>query len=283
MQIKMKYEEIMREVDVRIAAIDLKGKNIIEDSKAILLFLKEKLIELKLTILSESFEDETEEITFFKYQKPLLLGRLMFFYKILHIESNCPPCMELTDDYYRKQQEEQKLFFDRIVGFYQYYRSGATYRDRYYFLREKQEICPETELFLFEDEPEFSTGYDRLVARIIAMEMLYAYLTSRRRALAQETTGMQVSALVKEYHWTDKKAAAVELIYAIHAAGSVDNGQVDIIELAELFEIVFHIELGDVYRTFIHMRERKNSRTVYLDLLRERIQRKMDETDDKPL
>lgn len=199
MQIKMKYEEIMREVDVRIAAIDLKGKNIIEDSKAILLFLKEKLIELKLTILSESFEDETEEITFFKYQKPLLLGRLMFFYKVLHIESNCPPCMELTDDYYRKQQEEQKLFFDRIVGFYQYYRSGATYRDRYYFLREKQEICPETELFLFEDEPEFSTGYDRLVARIIAMEMLYAYLTSRRRALAQETTGIQVSALVKLY------------------------------------------------------------------------------------
>lgn len=283
MQIKMKYEDIMQEVDVRIAAIDLKGKNIIEDSKAILLFLKKKLIELKLAILSESFKDETEEITFFKYQKPLLLGRLMFFYKILHIESNCPPCMELTDDYYRKQQEEQKLFFDRIVGFYQYYRSGATYRDRYYFLREKREICPETELFLFEEEPEFSTGYDRLVARIIAMEMLYAYLTSRRRALAQETTGMQVSALVKEYHWTDKKAAAVELIYAIHAAGSVDNGQVDIIELAELFEIVFHIELGDVYRTFIHMRERKNSRTVYLDLLRERIQRKMDETDDKPL
>lgn len=273
----------MREVDVRIATIDLKGKNIIEDSKAILLFLKDKLIELKLTILSESFKDETEEITFFKYQKPLLLGRLIFFYKVLHIESNCPPCMELTNEYYRKQQEEQKLFFDRIVGFYQYYRSGATYRDRYYFLREKREICPETDLFLFEDEPEFSTGYDGLVARILAMEMLYAYLTSRKRILTQEATEMQVAALVKEYHWTDKKAAMVELIYAIHAAGSVDNGQVDIIELANLFEIVFHIDLGDIYRTFIHMRERKNSRTVYLDLLKERIQRKMDETDDKPL
>lgn len=283
MQIKIKYEEIMREVDVHVAAIDLKGKNIIEESKAILLFLKDKLIELKLTILSESFKDETEEITFFKYQKPLLLGRLIFFYKVLHIESNCPPCMELTNEYYRKQQEEQKLFFDRIVGFYQYYRSGATYRDRYYFLREKREICPETDLFLFEDEPEFSTGYDGLVARILAMEMLYAYLTSRKRILTQEATEMQVAALVKEYHWTDKKAAMVELIYAIHAAGSVDNGQVDIIELANLFEIVFHIDLGDIYRTFIHMRERKNSRTVYLDLLKERIQRKMDETDDKPL
>lgn len=283
MQIKIKYEEIMREVDVRIAAIDLKGKNIIEDSKAILLFLKEKLVELKQTILSEQFKDEAEEITFFKHQKPLLLGRLIFYYKILHIESNCPPCMELMTDYYRKQQKEQKLFFDRIVGFYQYYRSGATYRDRYYFLREKREICPETELFLFEEEPEFSTGYDGLVARILAMEMLYAYLTSRKRALTQEATEIQFSSLLKEHHWTDKKAAAVELIYALHAAGSIDNGQIDIIELANLFEIVFHIELDDLYRTFIHMRERKNSRTVYLDHLKEKIQKRMDETDDKPL
>ena len=277
----------MREVDRRVSAIDLNGKNIIEESKEILLFLKDKLIELKQSVLSEPFGDEAEEIVFFKYQKPLLLGRLMFFYKVLHIESHCPPCTELADDYYRKQQEGQKLFFDRIVGFYQYYRSGATYRDRYYFLREKREISPEvspeTDLFLFEEEPEFSTGYDKLVARITAMEMLYAYLTSRRRMLTQEAEGRQIQSLVKEHRWTDKKTAAVELIYAIHAAGSVDNGQIDIVELANLFEIVFHVELGDVYRLFINMRERKNSRTAYLDYLKEKIQKRMDETDDKPL
>lgn len=110
MQIKIKYEEIMREVDARIAAIDLNGRNIIEECKAVLPFLKDKLSELKQGVLLEPFGEETEEITFFKYQKPLLLGRLMFFYKVLHIESNCPPCAELADDYYRKQQEEQNCF-----------------------------------------------------------------------------------------------------------------------------------------------------------------------------
>lgn len=273
----------MREVDRRTSSIDLNGKNIMEESKDILPFLKDKLIELKQGVLSEPFGDETEEITFFKYQKPLLLGQLMFFYKVLHIESHCPPCMELADDYYRKQQETQKLFFERIVSFYQYYRSGATYRDRYYFLRERREISPEvspeTDLFLFEEEPEFSTGYDRLVARITAMEMLYAYLTARRRALTRKAEEVQLQSLVKEHRWTDKKTAAVELIYAIHAAGSIDNGQIDIIELANLFEIVFHVDLGDVYRLFINMRERKNSRTVYLDYLKEKIQKRMDETD----
>lgn len=136
-------------------------------------------------------------------------------------------------------------------------------------------------MFLFEEEPEFSTGYDRLVARITAMEMLYAYLTARRHVLTRENEETEILPLLQEHHWTDKKTAAVELIYAIQAAGSVDNGQIDIIELANLFEIVFHIDLGDVYRLFINMRERKNSRTVYLDYLKEKVLKRMDETDGK--
>lgn len=275
------YEKIVQETNSRIANIDLNGENLIDDCKEAILFLKDKIAELKQEFLSQPFTDENEEIKFFKYQKPVLMGRLMYFYKVLHIESNCPPCTELADDYYQRQQEELKLFFDRIICFYQYYRSGATYRDRYYFLRGTQEISPEAELFLFDEEAEFSTGYDRIVARIMAMEMLYAYLTARKRSLIRQVEEKQASPLLKEHHWTDKKTAAVELIYAIHAAGSVDNGQIDIIELANLFEIVFHIDLGDVYRLFINMRERKNSRTVYLDYLKEKIQKRMDETDDK--
>ena len=124
---------------------------------------------------------------------------------------------------------------------------------------------------------DFSTGYDRLIARIVATEMLYAYLTARRKAGEQGEE--QSMSLLREYHWTDKKAAAIELIYAIHSARSVDNGQVDIIELVSLFEIVFHIDLGDAYRVFAGMRSRKMSRTVYLDELKEKLLRRMDESD----
>ena len=46
-----------------------------------------------------------------------------------------------------------------------------------------------------------------------------------------------------------------------------------------LFEKMFHIDLGDVYHTFISMRNRKNSRTAYLDQMKERLLKRMDETD----
>ena len=42
---QIKCEEMIREVDNRIAAIDLNGNHIIRDCKTMLLFLKEKLPE----------------------------------------------------------------------------------------------------------------------------------------------------------------------------------------------------------------------------------------------
>ena len=109
---------MMREVDNHISTIDLNGTHIIDECKTTILFLKEKLTGLKAFVQSVPFNEEAEEIDFFKNKKPALLGRLMYFYKVLQIESNRPPCGELADDYYRRQQEELKLFFDRYVSFY---------------------------------------------------------------------------------------------------------------------------------------------------------------------
>ena len=138
----------MQLVDIQMADIELNKKDIIPDCRTMIHLLKEKLTEMKVFLQSHPFENEADEITFFKFQKPTLLGRLIYFHKILRIESQCPLDIGELDKYYEKQQEEQKLFFDRHVAFFQYYRSGSTYRDTHYFLRGRQEdvidvdICP---------------------------------------------------------------------------------------------------------------------------------------------
>ena len=128
---------------------------------------------------------------------------------------------------------------------------------------------------MLEEDSVMSTGYDLLAARLIAVEMLLGCL-NRKILLAVEGPD---TVQEKEHHWTDRKAAAVELIYGIWAMGSVDSGKASIVELVMLFEQIFHIDLGDVYHTFISMRNRKNSRTAYLDQMREQLLKRMDETD----
>lgn len=66
---------MMREVDGKVSAIELNGENIIEDCKTVVVYLKKKLSELRTYMEAHPFRNEAEEIDFFKYRKPALLGR----------------------------------------------------------------------------------------------------------------------------------------------------------------------------------------------------------------
>ena len=275
---------MMQEIDSRLVAIDFNGKKrqeIVSDCKEVICFLKEKLNELKTFMQTHSFEGEAEEITFFKQQKPALVGRLMYYHKIYRIESKCPLDSEQIDNYYMKRQEELKLFFDRHIAFYQYYRSGATYHDSLYFVRGKQEISFETETYDLDCEPEFSTCYDRLVARVISMEMLYAYLTARRRALVQ-SDAEPVSPLLPEHRWTGKIIELVELVYALDTSKCIDNGRVKIEELADYLSLVFGVEIKHCFVTYADMKKRKSdSRTYFLNELKDKLNQRMNDDDEK--
>lgn len=281
---QIKYEEMMQEVEKRTAAIDLNGKNIIEDCREIISFLKEKLVEMKVAVLSEPFKDETEEIYFFKYRKPMLLGRLLYFHEVLCIEMRRPLDDNMLDGYYMRCQEEQKLFFDRHVAFYQYYRSGVGYLDHHYFVRGQQKEGFDVDVCHFDDGSGFSTGYDHLVARIMAMEMQYAHLTEKRRICLQKDEE-QPSALLKIksiYKWTGSAIELVEMVYGLNEMGCLNSGETPIHELAAFMGTLFGVDVRDCYSAYTDMKRRKNeSRTYFLDKMRERLNKRMQQDDER--
>lgn len=279
-----KYEEIMQEVDRRVSAIDLNGKHIIKDCKAIIVFLKEKMSELKEFVRCAPFNDETEEITFFKRYKPTLVGWFIYFHKILRIESQRPLGEEELEGYYEKKQEELKKFFDRHVAFFQYYRSGGSHMDRHYFLRGQQENTIDVDVCQFDEDPAFSTGYDHLVARIIAMEMLYAFLSFRRTCLKNSSDGDLVELLkVKgSYQWTGTVVELVELIYALCEVKCINNGEAPITELATFFGTLLGVDLRECYGTYADIKRRKNAnRTYFLDKMGKELNKRMERDEDK--
>ena len=279
-----KYNEIMQEVDARMATIDLNGKQIIQDCKEMIRFLKNELTEIKIFLSSHPFGDEIDEVTFFKYQKPTLMGRLIYFHKILRIESQRPIGEEELDLYYQRKQEELKRFFDRHVACFQYYRSGATHMDKYYFLRGHEEYAIDVDVCHFDEDSEFSTGYDHLVARIIAMEMLYAFLSFRRNCLQYGRDGTEIELLkVKgSYQWTGSVVELVELIYALDSVKCVNNGEVPITELATFLGTLFGVDLRECYGTYTDMKRRKNeNRTYFLDKMSKELNKRMERDDDK--
>ncbi|MDR3652355.1 MAG: RteC domain-containing protein [Paludibacter sp.] len=279
---KQYTQGLQKRINYEIQKIELEEGDVFDKLVRISTLLESSFDELKTFICKNSFCDEMEEICFFKEIKPQIFSKLIYYSSIYKFEMNRPTgCEALQKEYTLHQFERLNEFFINNIDFYKYYRARRTDQDTHYFLRGKPDIELYFDNFYFERDPNFSTGFDFKVARIIANDMLSIFLNEELSKL-DHTVNKEVERTsfpkTKET-WTDSKVALVELIYAIHSTGSINFGKYDLKSLTSYFENVFNIELGDIYRTFLEIRGRKGSRVQYLDQLRKNLIERMDKAD----
>lgn len=275
---------ILSEIETDVAVVDLNGYDIIEASLSMVLRLQDVLTDLRNQLQTYVFSSKEEEIYFFKNQKPELLGRLLYFYKIYRIETQCPTgSNEVIRLYINKELDGLTYLFNRNLDFYQYYRSHSTIHDEHYFLRGKTDIRLCTDSAQFDKDPNFSTGYDYKVAKILANEMLRIYLNKKLQKLENESyiEKQQYSINSKTpVRFTGKKAALIELGYALVSSGDINHGNIEIKEFMNFLSSMFNIDLGGYYDAYVAMKERKDQ-TAYLNLLAEKLSKRMREDDNK--
>lgn len=238
----------------------------------------EKLFQTKQFILERGFSTVEEEIYFFKILKPKILSKLIYYNAIYKIETKKPyGGNKVIKKYLHNELSKLRRYFDNNREFYKYFRTNSTYLDHKYFVRGKHDIKLSLDTYYFESDHSFSTSHDYKVAKILANDLVQVYLEDQLFDMNQKHR----PSLGSNLNWTSSKTALIELIYALYAQGVFDNGNTDIKVIANTFENMFGIDLGDFYHTFLELRNRKTNRTKFLDSLRESIIRKMDEQDEK--
>jgi hypothetical protein len=242
------------------------------------------LDKLRNKFIESGVSNIKEEIIFFKEMKPQILGRLLYFNKIYIIELKRPNGSDISlKSYYENELDGLTFFFNRNLDFYQYYRSNSSHLDECYFVRGKHNIRLCVDSCQFNSDPLFSTGYDYKIAKILSNEMLRIYLNKKLQEIDKfpqnENANPQFPRI--KHTWTGTKTELVELIYSIHTKGSINHGKIDIKELVDYFCNVFNTDAGDFYRIYINIRNRKDSRTMYLDSLRYNFIKKMETDDNK--
>lgn len=279
------YSKISDKIQSELQKIDLEGCDIsIVDSVRMIKYLEECLTELRnyfLDLKSISVEDE---IAFFKEMKPEILGLLLYFNKIHNVELKRPiGSNETQSDYYDKELMSLTYFFENNLDFHQYYRANSTYLDEQYFVRGKlnRQLCVDSAQYIL--DPLFSTGYDYKVAKIICNEMLRIYLNKKKHSLEKQIIIKKNREFLPNNNlkWTGTKADATELGYSIRDSGVINNGNVDVKEIMSFLEISFDIDLGDYYRTYIALKNRKKNRTPFLNKLIETLIRRMERDDSE--
>ena len=279
------FEEFIRNIDCAIyEKIDVDNWNIsIEVVLDVVEFLQRSLEDMRTYIVNHPFSNKEEEIYFFKHIKPEVLSRLLYFTEIYNTEMRKPHgSIEVLKKYYNDRLDELTSYFESNLDFYQYYRSKATHLDSHYFVRGHIDfkLCPNC--VPYDRDLEFSTCYDHKAAQILANDMLCIYLNKKLHGVDKQVIIAKSRSFLPEhpFRWTATKIAAVELGYAIYAAGILNNGQADIKEIMTFMEASFQIDLGDYYRTYITMKDRKKDRTSFLNSLIKSLLKKMDEDDN---
>lgn len=277
------------EIEKQITKILLKEKNVITHSKQIVSFLETKLEEIKRFIVKYDFKTEDEEIQFFKEIKPQIVSKLIYHMSLHKIEINRPKGSNSTiETFLLTELDLLKQFFDDNIDMYHYYRTGGTQFDKIYFLRNRDSDIPmNIACFYFERDVRFSTIYDYKIAKIMANDLLELYIKSQLIRLKEnEETEHKASTMLKTREtWTASKTDLVELIYAMDTAKCINQGNIKLKALSAYLEDIFNVSVGDIYRIYLEIRERKGSRTQFLDRLKDKLTERMDcvDTNDNNL
>jgi hypothetical protein len=269
------YNEILCKLETAIQDLEIETDYSIQRIEAVIDLILKSLLKLKQFVLAKGFKNNDDEIRFFKYQKPAVVAKLIYYNAIYKIETRKPYGATHIKKYYTKELKKLKRFFDNNLDFYKYYRSNNSLLDESLFVRGKHDVRLWLDTFYFEADHLFSTSHDYKVVKIIANDLIQVYLEDRLNNINVKK-GSDNS-----LKWTASKTALTELIYALYSHDVFNGGNAEIKLIAKTFEDAFNIGLGDFYHTFMELKARKINRTKFLDSLCEALIKKMDEQDEK--
>ncbi|MDV3709458.1 tetracycline regulation of excision, RteC [Elizabethkingia anophelis] len=270
------YYDTVHKLESKIYELEIEANCPIQRIEAVIKLIIKCLSEVKEYVLKKGFRNVDEEIHFFKYQKPVIVSKLIYYNAIYKIETKKPYGVKPMKKYLNDELGKLKRHLDNNLEFYKYYRTNNSFIDDKLFVRGKYDIKLSLDTIYFDTDHRFSTSHDYKVAKIIANDLIQIYLEDQLHNNNQKKKSDS-----SPLKWTASKTALTELIYALHSQGVFENGNTDIKVIAKTFESIFNIDLRDFYHTFMELKARKINRTKFLDSLRDALTKKMEEQDER--
>lgn len=275
--------KIVSDIQKQERKLSAQASSFMDEAYGMTIYLKKLLGDIKEDIINEGFTTLEDEILFFKQIKPTVLGKLIYYNKVFRIETACPLSNgNMYESYFAMHLRELKQEYSEHVcnsDFYRYYRSGRNDRDKQYFTLGNINCYDGLNSFVFEIDTKFSTYFDYKVAKIIANELIYNYLTTKLSPEQNPDVLLQQEE-TKDFFWTQTKNALIELIYALYACDAISHGKIGIRKISMVFQILFRVSLNDIHNSFHRMKTRAGSRTLFLDQLKYSLEEYMDREDN---
>lgn len=250
--------------------IKLKNNNILNRAFCSIEVCRDLLSSFKREIIENDFDSLEQEINFFKNIKQVPLIQLIYFSEIHSLEIQFPKADKKAQlKFLKKKIGKLNRFFLYNIDFGQYVNSKATHFDKEYYTRDYLSTYHITTSKFYFQDPEFCTPRDMLLGKFKAYNLLVIYLDERLFRLKNNVNGKSIkSNSIQKIPWPFSNTDWVEFVYALSAAGITKQNDLSIIKLSNTLQNIFDINPSEkIYKTYQDIKNRKNSRTLFLDLL----------------
>lgn len=240
---------------------------------------RDALLTMRVRVIKKGFKTLRDECIFFKTIKPEVVGHLIFYLNIIQIELHRPRVAgKEKHSFYMDYISTLGNYFVEHREVYQYHIGHRTHLDMEYFTRNSNSTAWYPDSLTSLIDAQFTTPKDMVIAQIIGNTRTINYL--RRKVSRNKKRPFNERAKEPILKWTGAKVDLVELIYALHASTLINNGNVEIKEVATALEQLFGINVGDYYRMFLEIRMRKSNQSKLLDTLKKSLINKIAQADN---
>ena len=265
----MELHLLAQNLERQLRDIKRNSTTIIQRANRSIVVCTELLDKFKKEIILKGFKSVVDEIFFFKHTKQIPLKELVYFSEIRSFEIQFPKVGRDSQlKYIKKKIQKVNRFFIYNLDFTQYVDSELTHFDKEYYTREfMSSFQIATSKFYFQD-PEFSTPRDMLLGKLKGFSFLVAYLNDRLHNLDNTfSRSKKIIEKRKKMIWPFTNTDWVELVYALSSAGVTKHNSLSINKVSKTMQEIFDYTPKDIYKTYQEIKNRKNSRTLFLDEL----------------
>ncbi|MDO6675197.1 RteC domain-containing protein [Tenacibaculum sp. 1_MG-2023] len=278
----MDLETLGKNLLVALDEIRLENLPILEQSYRSIELSRNLLTVFKRNILVNDFESIEKEIVFFKKIKQIPLVKLIYFSEIHSFEIQFPKVDRAAQlKFIKKKINKLNRFFLYNLDFGQYVNSGATHFDKAYYTRDHLDTYHITTSKFYFQDPDFCTPRDMLLGKFKAYTSLINYMDQKKHFIKNRVNGSVVNIKSTEkIPWPFTNTDWVELLYALSASGIAKQKGLSIIKLSKILQEVFDFTPKEIYKTYQDIKNRKNSRTLFLDQLTTSLLSEMDKSEE---
>lgn len=234
---------------------------------------------LKHFVYNIKFQNEKEEIYFYKVVNPSIVGDFIYFNRVLKYYEHLPFASKKEHKkYIRNTLLDIKAHRSEVGNLYRYFLNGLSKYDNIYFVRNQQlDLFQSDPVSTF--EPDFFTYHSYKFCQIKANLKLIDFLHRKKKEIKKKKLRDNGPRINSNLSWTATKTDLIELIYSLKTAGAINGGNATIKDMVDLFTDIFQVEIPNHYKVYSEIKNRTGERSKFTEKLTQSFNNKLDQED----